>query len=331
MRAAVIGVGAVGARAARQLGANRSEMSIAIVDDRQSQADAVVAMLGPSAQRSTVEQVVADDRLDVVVLATASHDQVELAERLLKAGHHVVTTTDDVSDVRRLMHFNALALAQQRALVLGATVAPGLSCLITRFGSARFELLEEVHVAKTGTGGPSCARQHHEALSHDGYEWRDGEWRTRTGGSGRELCWFPEPVGALDCYHGAFSDPLLLHSAFPDVGRVTARMSATRRDRITARLPMLRRPHPEGAIGAVRVELRGVLNGEHTAVVFGAIDRPAVGAGAVAAVAATHVVDGNISGAIAMSQFESAGTVLHDLALRGVKIATFEGTESARW
>ena len=39
--------------------------------------------------------------------------------------------------------------------------------------------------------------------------------------------------------------------------RVTARVAASRRDRLTARLPMLRPPHPEGLIGAVRVEVRG--------------------------------------------------------------------------
>ena len=41
--------------------------------------------------------------------------------------------------------------------------------------------------------------------------------------------------------------------AFPGVARVTARLSATRRDRITAHLPMLRQPHPEGAECAVEV------------------------------------------------------------------------------
>ena len=35
----------------------------------------------------------------------------------------------------------------------------------------------------------------------------------------------------------------------PACARVSARLSATRRDRVTARLPMLRRPHPEGTLG----------------------------------------------------------------------------------
>ena len=71
---------------------------------------------------------------------------------------------------------------------------------------------------------------------------------------------------------------------------MSARLSATRRDRITARLPMLRPPHPEGTLGAVRVEVRGDRDGAREIEVLGAIDRPAVAAGAVAAVAVTHVL-----------------------------------------
>src|SRR3546814_6619520 len=81
-------------------------------------------------------------------------------------------------------------------------------------------------------------------------------------GSGRELCWFPDPIGAEDCYRAELPDAVLLVPHFPLVDRVTARLSATRRDRITAHLPMLRKPHPEGLVGAVRVEVRR--SEEHT-------------------------------------------------------------------
>ena len=53
---------------------------------------------------------------------------------------------------------------------------------------------------------------------------------------------------------------------------------------------MLRPPHPEGTLGAVRVEVRGVRAGRRDIEVLGAIDRPAVAAGAVAAVAVTHLL-----------------------------------------
>ena len=71
--------------------------------------------------------------------------------------------------------------------------------------------------------------------------------------------------------------------------RVTARLAATRRDRLTSRLPMLRPPHADGGPGAVRVELRGERAGEgRVTVVYGAMDVPSVAAGAVAARAAAR-------------------------------------------
>ena len=76
-------------------------------------------------------------------------------------------------------------------------------------------------------------------------------------GRGRELSFFPDPIGGADCYRASLPDGLLLVPAFPGVERVTARLAATRRDRFTASLPMLRRPHTEGRIGGLRVEGAG--------------------------------------------------------------------------
>ena len=120
-----------------------------------------------------------------------------------------------------------------------------------------FDHVDEIHVAKVGTGGPSCAAAHHRALGGTALDWRDGEWVTRRAGSGRELCWFPDPIGGEDCYRAALADAVLLAPAFPGIARITARMGANRRDRITSRFPMLRPPHPEGGPGGARVEVRG--------------------------------------------------------------------------
>jgi len=158
-------------------------------------------------------------------------------------------------------------------------------------------------------------------------EWAEGEWVTRRPGSGRLLCWFPDPIGGLDCYRGAFAEPLLLAPAFPGVHRVTSRYGAHLRDRITARLPLLHRPLPEGDLGALRVEVAGTQGVTRDARVVGAIDRPAVAAGAVAALAARWVVDGRLSrpGAAGLATLVEPGPFLAALAERGVKVAVFEG------
>ena len=90
---------------------------------------------------------------------------------------------------------------------------------------------------------------------------------------------------------------------------------------------MMRRPHPEGSLGAVRVEVRGRQGQTHHDRVLGAIDRPAVAAGAVSALAARWVVDGRLTrtGAGGLASLVDPGPFLAGLAERGVKAAVFEG------
>ena len=239
-----------------------------------------------------------------------------------------MSVTDDVDEVRALLQLDLEARERGLSVVIGAGLAPGLSCVLARHAAADFSCVEEVHVAKVGTAGKACARQHHRALAGEAIDWRDGAWSRKTGGSGRELCWFPDPIGGLDCYRAALPDALLLTPAFPDVERVTARVAAPRRDRLTARLPMLRPSGREGAIGAARVEVRGRRGTAHDVRVLGALDRPGSAAGAVAAQAASWAVAGRFSrpGAAGLAELVTdTAPFLRELAERGVRAALFEG------
>jgi hypothetical protein len=230
----------------------------------------------------------------VAVLACGG-PQVEIAGHLLDAGAHVVSLSDDLEDVTALLGLEARATSQQRSLVVGAAMSPGLSGVLAAHLGQRFDAVDEVHVALHGTGGPDCARQHHRALSGQSIGWHDDDWLRRPGGSGRELCWFPEPVGAYDCYRAALPDPVLLKRAMPALGRVTARVSATRRDRFTARLPMLAPPHAEGGMGALRVEVRGFVGTARCVEVAGVAERAAQAAGLLAGIVAHGVHAGVIT------------------------------------
>lgn len=327
MRVAVVGCGAVGARAARQLVTSAEVESIVLRDTRAAWLHALAESLGPKAE---VQQPPYEDVADVdgIVLATPSAMQPQLAHAAIERGIPVVATADAIDDVRLLLSLDGDARRRGVSVVVGAGFAPGLTCVLASFGALSFDLVDEVHVAKAGTGGPSCARSHHRALSRTAFDWRDGAWVRRRGGSGRELIWFPEPVGGRDCYRGALADPLLLVSAFPTATRITSRMAATRRDRLTMRLPMLLPPHAEGGPGAARVELRGVRASERDVAVYGVMDRPAVAAGAVAALALLRVLSGEVSGpgAAGLARTVEPKPFLADLSERGVRVAVFDGT-----
>jgi hypothetical protein len=326
MRAAVLGVGAVGSRAARQLLSTDVVDEVLVVDAEESRARVVAESLGDGARGATVDEALRSAA--VVVLALPMHHR-QLAEYAMRGGVDVVSTCDDVDEVRSLLALDSEARERGRSIVVGAAFSPGMTCVLARHAAASFDWVDEIHVAKAGTGGPACARQHHRALGGGAFDWRQGAWVRRAGASGRELCWFPDPVGGQDCYRAALPDPLLLLQAFPHLRRLTARMAATRRDRLTFRLPMLRRPHPEGVIGGVRVEVRGQRGPIRHVEVLGAVDRPGLAAGAMAAVAAVTVAEGRVvrRGAAGLAELlDDPVPFLRELARRGVKAAAFEGS-----
>jgi hypothetical protein len=321
---AVIGVGVVGARVARQL--TSSGIPVLLYDERSD----VQHGLAQSLRALELSDLTKLDPITtpVVVLAT-SNAQSSLAKILLELGHHVVCTGDDVEDIRELLQLDEIARQEKRVLIVGAAACPGLSGLLVAELAPRVDTIDEIHVAFHGTGGPGCARQHHRALAGAAIGWHDGEWIDRPGGSGRELLWFPEPLGGKDCYRAELSEPLLLHRSFPEVSRISARMSATRRDRLTARLPMMSPPHAEGGVGGVRVEIRGSLNGERRTEVAGVAERTGIIAGAVAASSAAALLNHSdtLSGVVTLGDGRlNDRTLLDDVIRRGITVFEYIGS-----
>jgi hypothetical protein len=335
VRAVVVGAGAVGARAARQLVGLGDVDQLVVVDRDSARCQAVVESFGPMASAAPD----LDTALDLVVsaaeptpplavvLTSPPGDHPRLAGLALDAGAAVVSTADSVDAVDGLLALDAAALAGGLPLVVGAGFSPGLSCVLAAYAARSFEQVDEVHVAKVGFGGPACQRQRQAATGGQGPEWAGGRWIEQAG-NGRRLCWFPDPIGGVDCYRGALPEPLLVAPAFPGVTRVTARAGAGRFDRLIAtRFPELRRPARESELGAIRVEVRGSQGRTKATRVVGAIDRPAVAAGVVTAIAARWAVDGRLSsnGAAGLARLVDPGPFLACLADRGVKVAIFEG------
>jgi hypothetical protein len=316
----VIGAGAVGARVVRQLEPESNPVRVHDIDPE--------VLAG-----CPVDPVAIDDIRpgDIVVLAVPA-PQAVLAAQFVGRGCPVITTSDDVADIAELVALAGDAEHAGVSVVVGAGASPGLTGLLARHMSASFDEVDEVHVAVHGTGGPACARQHHRALAGRSVALYDGTLEHRPGGSGRELCWFPPPIGARDCYRAELADPLLLARVFPTLQRISARLSATRRDRFTARLPMLTPPHEEGGIGAIRVELRGVKGGARETVVVGVSERKALVAAAVAASCVTSVAAGRFPPGVVVLGDERLLTkeLLADVVRRGIVLHRFVGSEEAK-
>lgn len=326
MVVAVVGVGNSGAHAAHALRRLRPGVSLALIDRDRDKAQAMAAILGEDAMVADSLTTLGEEP-EVVLLCVPAGLHRALAEVALGRGAHVVSIGDSIADVRTLLALDGRAGTAGRAVVAGAGFSPGMSCVLARHASTLFDEVHEITVAKSGTGGPDCARQHHRSLSAASWEWRERRWLRLPGSSGRRLAWFPEPIGALDCYRAALAEPFLLQRAFADSRRVSARVAATRRDRLTGWLPMLRPPHADGGPGGLRVEMWGERNGVVEVVVYGAADHPARVAGSMAAVVAAGLLDGSLPSGRAYGLAEVVDPVptLTALATLGVVASAFEG------
>ena len=325
-RIGILGAGAVGARVARQLLAGNADTEVIVDDVDRSRLESVVKGLGPRAA-ALREGALYDQGVDVLVVSAPSGHHTRPARRALAAGVSVVSTSDRIDDVEELLAMEQPARSANATILVGVGFAPGLTCLLAAHGAAWFDVVDEVHVAKAGTGGPAGARQHHRALKGAARDWRNGGWIRRPGGSGRELVWFPEPVSGADCYRAALPDAMVMRDRFQDAVRLTARVAATRQDRFTSWLPMLTPPHPEGGTGAIRVELRGRVEGRREIRVLGAVERPAIAAAAVVSTVVSALLSGNAggSGVRGLASLPNPDGHLRELARRGVHAQEFEG------
>jgi hypothetical protein len=308
----LVGSGIVGERISRRLGAVLADVGVVEIDTRTSRRTP-----GP---------------LDVVVLAHAG-PHAPAAARFIDDGIGVVSVSDDLDDVQALVDLDDRARSAGVPLVVGAGMSPGLTELLARLLTSRLASCDEIHIAIHGTAGPACARQQHRSLGGRSLGYHDGAWIRPPAGSGRDLCYFPEPVGPYDCYRAEFATALLVHASFPEVTRVSARVSANRRDRFTAWLPMLTPPHREGGIGAVRVEVRGTAHdGSRSTLIAGVAELVATTTAATTIAFVSHLVDGRLPEGVVLAGDADLDTVdlLRLAGHAGVRLQDFTGVPSER-
>lgn len=312
MHIGVIGKGVVGGRAIRLLRSHEDVTATELASDHRKR-------LRPYLRNFRQPAV------DVVILATPQ--QVSSAAQYLSQGVSVVATADSLNEVENLLALDSLARANKACLIVGAAFSPGLSCVLAVKAAGDFQLVEEIHLTRTGTGGRACAKSYHRSLRQRAIEWCDGSWRTRAGGSGRELCWFPDPIGPVDCCLAGLAEPLLLQAAYPRARRIVARRAARRQDRWTSKFPMLTPPPAEGGVGAVRVEVRGRKSGEPSQTVLGAVARPGAAAAAVAVETALRLGSGELvcEGAAGLAGLVDPHSFLRSVRANGVSFWRYEG------
>jgi hypothetical protein len=345
------GAGAVGRRAARQLAESDGVERILIADRAAAVADEAAAAMGPRAEAVDWSP----DRplpggITVVASAVGGGAERAVFERALEAGVPAAGCADDAGTVRNLLDLDDAAREAGVTLAVGCGLAPGLADVLARHAADALETVDEIHVARAGSAGPACRSSVDRSAHGLVLEWRDGAWARHRAGSGRQLVWFPSPVGGLDCHRAGSGQAALLVDAFPGLARASMRIASPLGPgrqfpgvRMLGHIPTVsavltggasaRRREPEGDWGAVWVEVRGRRGRSEEILVYGAVDRMAFAAGAVLGVTALWLAGlgaapVTTTGAHGLAALVDPVPFLGELARRGVKAAAFEGASA---
>jgi hypothetical protein len=328
----LVGAGAVGARAARQLVETPGVSRLLVADRRRDRAELVAGAVGRTAD---VCEWFGDTPLpsgiDAVAAAVPGALDVAVVRHAIAAGVPCATTSDDATGLQELLALDAEARTADVAVVAGAGLAPGLSDVLARHAADALDEVDEVTVARAGIAGPASEESVRRARRDRAAEVRAGAYELAKRRVGHELVWFPDPVGARECEPVAPGVELLA-AAFPGIEQVSARWAEPR---TRSRLRWPARDDPEGGWAAIRVEVWGRRATAREILVYGAIERTATAAGTVLA-----VTTGGLVGALPDVVERRAGVhglaavarprpFLAELSARGVKSAAFEGVPVA--
>lgn len=321
----LIGAGAVGVRAARQLvdtpGLER--LVIAARDD----ADARRLARAVGAETTSFDRAL-DASPSACAIAIPGPAGVEMVRAAIDAGIAAASCADDAPAIRKLLELGPSAFDREVMVVAGCGLAPGIADVLARHAADAVEDPDEVHVARVGAAGSACRTALRQAVGADAREWREHAWHVPDR-RGPQLVWFPEPIAARECT-AVDGGVELIRGAVPEARDVTVRAedpSAGHRRRV------LGRGRTGDEFGGARVEVWGWREGVRTSVVYGAIERPAIAAGTTLAVSAARLAGllpsiglrVDRGGVRAVGATFAPAAFLAELARRGVKAAAFEG------
>ncbi|MBM3673344.1 MAG: hypothetical protein FJW88_00060 [Actinobacteria bacterium] len=326
----LVGAGAVGGRAARQLVETPGIARLLVASRDLERAERLSTVMAPHAEPLDWKPGrPLPGGLSAIACALRTGADAAVAQAAIAAGIPIVSAGDDSVGLAGLEVLDGPARAAGVLVAAGAGLAPGLADVLARHASDALEHVDEVGVARFGAGGEACVASSRRARRERPAEVRDG-LLVPTKRTGHELVWFPDPVGAQECQLVAPGVALLQH-AFPDAQRVSVRM-AEPEARSWWQWP---RKADAESWGALRVEVWGRRGRLREVLVYGVIERTAIAAGAVLGVTAAALA-GALPGLLlpevgthGLGEIVAARAFLAELAGRGVKAAVFEGVPVA--
>lgn len=325
----LVGAGAVGARAARQLVDTPGVERLLVCGRRAERAHAIAGAMGAVAEAIDWGPGRAMPAgVSAIACAVPAAVGGLVARVAIQAGIPAASVADDTQD---LLTLDVAARNAGVTVAAGCGLAPGMADVLARHAADALDAVDEIGVARAGAAGDACTASARVALRERPGEYRDGRYEEPRRRGGHELVWFPDPVGVREC-EGVAAGVHLIARSFPGIERVTVRVAAPDAG---SRVRWLRRRGGDGSWGAIRVEVWGKRGIARELIVYGVIERTAIAAGTVLGVT-TAALAGALPGMLrpqpgvhGLATLAEPRAFLAELAGRGVKAAVFEGVPVA--
>ena len=240
-----------------------------------------------------------------------------IAEQAIRIGVPFVSASDHPDTIAGLNGLGARAIENGVTVVAGCGLSPGCTDVLAAHGSALFDVIDEIKIARAGAAGKGSIASVREQRRDVPAVWRYGHWQEIS--KLVEQVWFPEPIGATECQVVRGGNDFMTRH----VDATTAITSLW----AEVKAPSWLHRNDEG-LGAIRVEVWGQRNGCRDVVVYGLVDRVSNAAGALMGWVAEQLAKPNSLrpvGVHSVGAIVDAQAAMRALVARGVHPAAFEG------
>jgi saccharopine dehydrogenase-like NADP-dependent oxidoreductase len=241
MRIAVIGAGAMGRWAVKELGLSSEVAGIVVGDFDEEQAREVAGSHGggkasarfvDARDQESVKAAIAG--CDAMVNATQHFWNITVMHAAAAAGVHYTDMGGLFHVTKQQVELNEEFAKAGVTAVIAMGGAPGVTNILARYGAERLDVVEEAHalcgnVDDTDWSGyegwvvPYSLETLCDEFSVVAPEFIDGHWVTDiTGGEGAEDLDFGEPAGALEAHYTIHSEPFTFWHTWKDQGLKSA-------------------------------------------------------------------------------------------------------------
>ena len=194
----LVGAGATGARAARQLADTTGLTSLLVADREPTKAAALAAAVGPIATTVAIDRPF-PDHVDTVAVAVPARAGALIARRAVESGVPTAAIADDCDGIAALLGLDADARENGVLVAVGCGLVPGLGDVLARHAADSLDRVDEAHVTARRRGSQRVRRGAPPPRAVNPLSSGSTRRGTHPNVRGHELVWFPDPVGAREC------------------------------------------------------------------------------------------------------------------------------------